>query len=418
MTKPKSKTKKNDADKDIADNNSKSMESPSPVSQASSSHHGSSKATSSSNAWLISEIQTMMHGFGDCRKPLLESAKLIEFILHQQMSILLQQTAEVALCRGARFIGLEDILFLMRKDKVKLSRLLQYLCLKDLKNNALKGATASASEDESAQPSAELTASETKAGHGVKGKRRKLCEDFLGSIDQTGELTSLLDEEVFDEMKRDRELRADRQSRLMDATQYMEFAAARQASFGRKYRINKFREWLLRDNLTDLKPNAMALEIFSYLSYETIAQVVDMALLVKQDMATDTDDISFRGMPPIYYNQDYPCIQVPLHSSSGASPHPGSPLHAPGTSSPPASPGSQSSASGTTVTSGSTTASKAKPKKRKRSGSNPHFEIPIVQTIQPADILEAVRRYYQPFGPMSPFSKVHEQPFMKKLLCM
>lgn len=33
----------------------------------------------------------MMHGFGDCRKPLAETAALIENIVHQQMASLLQQ---------------------------------------------------------------------------------------------------------------------------------------------------------------------------------------------------------------------------------------------------------------------------------------------------------------------------------------
>ena len=33
----------------------------------------------------------MMHGFGDCRRPLVESASLIETVVHQQMTSLLQQ---------------------------------------------------------------------------------------------------------------------------------------------------------------------------------------------------------------------------------------------------------------------------------------------------------------------------------------
>ena len=33
----------------------------------------------------------MMHGFGDCQRPMVETAALIETIVHQQMSSLLQQ---------------------------------------------------------------------------------------------------------------------------------------------------------------------------------------------------------------------------------------------------------------------------------------------------------------------------------------
>ncbi|KTF77322.1 hypothetical protein cypCar_00027525 [Cyprinus carpio] len=50
----------------------------------------------------------------------------------------LHQAAEVALLRGARAISPEDIIFLMRKDKKKLRRLIRYMQFRDYKSRVLK----------------------------------------------------------------------------------------------------------------------------------------------------------------------------------------------------------------------------------------------------------------------------------------
>jgi transcription initiation protein SPT3 len=69
----------------------------------------------------------MMHGFGDARTPLLESATLIQTVVQQQQWALISQAADVSIMRGAKSIGPEDIFFLLRKDPVKVHRLLKYL---------------------------------------------------------------------------------------------------------------------------------------------------------------------------------------------------------------------------------------------------------------------------------------------------
>ncbi|KAI7804632.1 putative transcription initiation protein SPT3-like protein, partial [Triplophysa rosa] len=81
--------------------------------------------------------------------------------------------------------------------------------------------------------------------------------------------------------------RIEKMTRNMDSSQYSDFCESRQLSFSKK--ASKFREWLDCSSL-DIKPNAMSMEILSYLAYETVAQVVDLALLVKQDMTPKTGD--------------------------------------------------------------------------------------------------------------------------------
>ncbi|XP_076466803.1 uncharacterized protein LOC143298028 [Babylonia areolata] len=233
---------------------------------------GTSKALSTTN-WFTTEIQQMMYGFGDCRRTLTESAVLVEEIVHQQMGSLLVQAAEVATMRGSRFIGLEEMLFLLRKDKVKLRRLLRYLELKDLKVATLKGSgldEEDLSEIGDAKPQ-------------IMKRRRKMCYDFLSCIDQTGELVALFEDQSVDTVKHERLVRAELMSRNLDPQQYKEFCEARQANFSRRYKSQRFKDWLMVGLNMDIKPNPQGLEVISYLAYETVAQIVDLSLIVKQD---------------------------------------------------------------------------------------------------------------------------------------
>ncbi|VDI57308.1 transcription initiation protein SPT3 [Mytilus galloprovincialis] len=227
----------------------------------------SHQAKTNPQHWFTTEIQQMMYGFGDCRKPLYDTAVLVEEIVKQQMISLLYQAMDVAIMRNARFIGLEEFLFLLRKDKIKLKRFLQYMGLKDLKAIALKGGE----EEESPETPGELIS---------------LFED--------------IDEK--DEIKHERLLRAELRTRGMDQKQYMEYFEARQASFNRRYKTQRFKEWLLTGINLEVKPNPHALEVLSYFSYETVAQIVDLALLVKQDMRASSGDPLVRNTPNVCVN--------------------------------------------------------------------------------------------------------------------
>lgn len=72
-----------------------------------------------------------MHGFGDSSEPLLESAKVVEDIVLQQMRVIVRRACEIADRRASTkkstIISGEDFLFLLRKDKAKLRRLIKYL---------------------------------------------------------------------------------------------------------------------------------------------------------------------------------------------------------------------------------------------------------------------------------------------------
>uniref|UniRef100_A0A8C6N155 SPT3, SAGA and STAGA complex component n=1 Tax=Mus spicilegus TaxID=10103 RepID=A0A8C6N155_MUSSI len=224
---------------------------------------------------FAAELQSMMFSLGDARRPLHETAVLVEDVVHTQLINLLQQAAEVSQLRGARVISAEDLLFLMRKDKKKLRRLLKYMFIRDYKSKIIKGID----EDDLLE--------EKLSGSSGTNKRQKIAQDLINSIDQTGELLAMFEDNELDDVKQERMERAERQTRTMDSAQYAEFCESRQLSFSKK--ASKFRDWLDCSSM-EIKPNVIAMEILAYLAYETVAQLVDLALLVRQDMVSKAGD--------------------------------------------------------------------------------------------------------------------------------
>ncbi|KAJ7991064.1 hypothetical protein DPEC_G00293360 [Dallia pectoralis] len=309
---------------------------------------------------FIPEIQSMMFALGDARRPLPETAALVEDIVHTQLINLLQQACEGAVLRSSRFISAEDILFLMRRDKKKVKRLLRYLQFKDYKSKLLKTV-----EDEEAQESDRW---------GVAGgnKRQRLAGDFLSWVDQTGEYLSLSDNQEVDDIKLERLERLERQTRGMDGAQYSEFCESRQLSFAKK--ASKFRDWLDCSNL-EVKPHTVAMEILSYLAYETVAQLVDLSLLVKQDMTPKTDPFSHAVSASF----------IQYHNNTEVKRDPDSPE-----TTPPSTPGP--SYSSKPSNGGLGLDSKTRQRKRKKSSALSGVEPPS-GAIQPCHIREAIRRY-------------------------
>ncbi|OPJ73684.1 transcription initiation SPT3-like protein isoform B [Patagioenas fasciata monilis] len=371
----------------------------SPMSTIASSS-GGRKSTS-----FTPELQSMMFSLGDARRPLHETAILVEDIVHTQLINLLQQAAEVSQLRGARVISAEDLLFLMRKDKKKLRRLLKYMFFRDYKSKIVKGIE----EDDLL---------EDKFNSNNTNKRQKLAQDFLNSIDQTGELLAMFEDDEIDDVKQERMERAERQTRMMDSVQYAEFCESRQLSFSKK--ASKFRDWLDCSNM-EIKPNAVAMEILAYLAYETVAQLVDLALLVKQDMAPKAGDPFSHAISATfiqYHNSTEPHL---LGQSTSVKTSLDSPENTPPpTPTPPASAGQQhlgKTPSGALGNGGiGQDSTKSKQRKRKKSTAACGTEAQS-DAIQPSHIREAIRRYGHKIGPLSPFTSAYRRNGMTFLAC-
>lgn len=219
----------------------------------------------------------MMHAFGDCSQPLPESACLIESIVHEQLDALIEKAAEVARLRDSPSIGAEDILFLLRKDKSKLVRLINHLYVKDIKSSI---------NDGTSNPSELRMYDVTRT---QQSRRVKICYDYLSQLDEFNEYKKVFNQALFDEIKNQRLRRIDSITRNMSQLEYVVFTKARQVSFMSRVKPDKFSEWLLGDK-THMKISVFAFEMIQYLAHETVAQIVDMSLLVKQDAERDPND--------------------------------------------------------------------------------------------------------------------------------
>ncbi|CAN7988526.1 unnamed protein product, partial [Ixodes hexagonus] len=333
-----------------------------------SSSAGTARSSSPSQcAWAVAEVQGMMHGFGDCPKPLLESAKLVEEIVGRQMTSLYLQAADLAAARGSKCVGVEEVLFLMRKDKVRLRRLINYLEVKFFQGMVLSapGEDDIATETTLVTPDTVVGIEEVKPCAAPRPKRTKLCLDFINSIDQTGELAAVFGDSIFDDVKHERYLRAEAQTRCMDQAQYFEYSNARRSSFCAKQKSARFRDWLMKDIDSDIKPSGSVLEVFNYLAYETVAQIVDLALLVKKDAKSCPGDPMSWSMPPAVFNTGFPCVQIPSNQERQT------PL-----------------------------SSEATPARAESSTGSTLAEM---ECITPNEIREAIRRYWKHRGPLACF---------------
>ncbi|XP_015179504.1 PREDICTED: transcription initiation protein SPT3 homolog isoform X2 [Polistes dominula] len=212
----------------------------------------------------------MMHGFGDSSNPLKESAKIIEEVVLHQMRAIVRKACENAERRGvlkkSNVVGAEDFIFLLRKDKVKLQRLLKYLAMKRLKNCVYKVV-----KDDDVNDIVDLDQSKN-------SKSKMAYRDFIKTIDNTGELME--NKSVIDEIKLNRCVRAEMMTRSMDEARYLKFSSARNASFANKNR-QKFNEWICMEG--DITISKDGYTVLGYLAYETVAQIVDLVFLVRQD---------------------------------------------------------------------------------------------------------------------------------------
>lgn len=216
----------------------------------------------------------MMFGFGDSHKPNPETVKLVESIVLNQLHLIVQEGLKYS--PNKSFNG-QELVFLMRKSKYKMRRFIKYLQMKDIKK---KMETNNANSiDLSEKPKNELV-------------------EFIERIDETGELTNFTE---FDDVKHERQLRADRISIALDEEKYLKFAKARTKSFMYKNmmrnKFEKFKSWI--DPKKELLFTCNALDVLSYLAYETVAQIIDYAFLVRLDMRSTSNPLS--NLNGMYY---------------------------------------------------------------------------------------------------------------------
>eukprot|EP00088_Acartia_fossae_P022257 TRINITY_DN234_c0_g2_i1.p1 TRINITY_DN234_c0_g2~~TRINITY_DN234_c0_g2_i1.p1 ORF type:complete len:325 (-),score=60.40 TRINITY_DN234_c0_g2_i1:475-1449(-) len=240
----------------------------------------------------LTDTQHMMYAFGDSRWPSLESAKIVEQIVLSQLRTILHLATTVAAQRNSEILIVEDILFLMRKNPIKIQRLIRYLRAKD-KVHEINMLEKGEMQD--------------RRFHSVAR-----CRSFLSKIDDTGVLLAACDQEYSDENYLERLARMDRITRIMDEKRYLEFCRARAVSFKGKY-SQWFQSALQKvvDTL-DIKLEKLTNDVICYLAYETLGQLIELCLVVRRDTSCPPGDSLSRLQPIQAVNPAYPSISLPV----------------------------------------------------------------------------------------------------------
>lgn len=212
-------------------------------------------------------------------------ANLIQLTISQ----LLQCTTQAAR-RGSRSISTDDLIFLIRHDKAKVSRLRTYLSWKDVRKTAKEqdpggGAGAPDPADLLDDAAAGIAGG---AGGPMQMKQRK------AKIGLPWEVASYFSEQVpereededEDEVEANyatlqRLKNADERTRGMTRDEYVHWSECRQASF--TFRKGKrFREWAGFGTVTEAKPNDDIVDILGFLTFEIVQTLTEEALKVKE----------------------------------------------------------------------------------------------------------------------------------------
>ncbi|KPJ11593.1 Transcription initiation protein SPT3-like [Papilio machaon] len=216
------------------------------------------------------EISNMMHGLGDNPNPNAATVVLVESIVLNQLRSMLQEAFNLSMNRGAKAITNYDIIYLMRKNKLKMKRLYDYQKKLDHIDKTRQGASDTILSgiilDDEKDPV-------------LKTKRTHI--DCIKEFDEADEVSQI----KFDAIDYLRKVRAAKITESMSFEKYEAYHKARCCSFRSGYAIGKgfakLEKWLNPNK--ELKITLSALEVLCFLAYETVAEIVDAVFLIRQD---------------------------------------------------------------------------------------------------------------------------------------
>lgn len=231
---------------------------------------------------LFDEVAILMKSFGDTisSSQNREAIILVERILVQQLSAIFHEVMNVAYERTGCIIlsPLQcDFEFIMRRNPSKVQRLRKYIkCQKLLKT-------------------------EQKQGIGI---------NFLNRLAEESEKTSEDEQEIYDPVQTRRLFRADRISQILNQQKYEEFQKARSWSSNAKNKTDMMRKLVeILQIPKESQDNINLLEIMLFLAQETVATIVDFAILTRLNTDNHITD-PFAISSNITNNMLYLCPEV------------------------------------------------------------------------------------------------------------
>ncbi|KAL7273939.1 Transcription initiation protein spt3 [Rhizina undulata] len=235
------------------------------------------------------EIQQMMFVSGETGEPSAETTGIIEEIVRGQVIEMLIQCTAQAARRGSRSISTDDLIFLIRHDKAKVSRLRTYLSWKDVRKTAKDNDPAGGGGAPDPGDLLDDAAAGIAGGGGavqMKQKKAKIGLPWEVASYFSETVPEREEDEDEDEVEANyatlqRLKNADERTRGMTRDEYVHWSECRQASF--TFRKGKrFREWAGFGTVTEAKPNDDIVDILGFLTFEIVQTLTEEALKVKE----------------------------------------------------------------------------------------------------------------------------------------
>ncbi|KAH6645741.1 transcription initiation factor IID, 18kD subunit-domain-containing protein [Truncatella angustata] len=217
------------------------------------------------------EIQQMMYVSGETGEPTVEVTAMIEEIVRQQVIEMLRNCTELAARRSARSIAINDLIFQIRDDVLKVSRLRTFLSWKDVRKNVRD------SDDKGG---------DVELGEAAKKNKKATVKlPWEPSSFYTQEVPEREEEEdeeqdELNSISLQRLRKADERTKAMTREEYVTWSEYRQASFTYR-KAKRFREWAELGIVTDSKPSDDILDILGFLTFEMVQTLTEEALKIK-----------------------------------------------------------------------------------------------------------------------------------------
>ncbi|KOB74523.1 Transcription initiation protein SPT3-like protein [Operophtera brumata] len=223
------------------------------------------------------EISDMMHGFGDNPNPNPSTVVLVERIVLRQMRSLLYQAYLVAEARGSSTITNYEVIFVMRRNMLKLKQLCDYQLSLDALDKGIMNA--SFTEDEL------ILELESKS----KPRQRRNHIQIIEELDEINEIKHIKVNPLLEERK----LRAVKLAETIPLEMYEAFHKAKCSSFrsgaSQKKTYAKLEQWV--NPQKELQITNLAMEVVGFIAYETVFELVDSVFKVRQDAGKNHDKL-------------------------------------------------------------------------------------------------------------------------------
>ncbi|RMZ82612.1 hypothetical protein DV738_g1690, partial [Chaetothyriales sp. CBS 135597] len=213
---------------------------------------------------LIHMIQQMMFVSGETAEPSAETTWMIEEIVREQVVEMLKEATALANRRGSKSISIIDLIFQIRHNTAKVSRLKTFLSWKDVRKNVKD------SDDKGAGDADAVDFDEAGPGVNPSGPQKSTANKKAKLV---------LPWEV-------QSFYAEQRTKNMTKDEYVYWSDCRQASFTFR-KSKRFREWAGFGTVIDSKPNDDVVDILGFLTYEIVQTLTEEALKVKaaEDLA-------------------------------------------------------------------------------------------------------------------------------------